>query len=57
MDQAIKIKEKYDTEKKDKENLLLDRQAELAKLNSGKTTLKSIFSRGSKNEQIQKLEI
>lgn len=57
MDQAIKLKQKYDSDKKDKENLVLDRQAELAKLNSGKTTLKSIFSRGSKNEQIQKLEL
>ena len=35
---------------------LLTLQAEQAKLMGGKTTFKSLFSRGSKNEQIQKLE-
>jgi len=33
-----------------------DDQHELSKLMSGKTTFKSIFSRGNKNEQIALLE-
>lgn len=56
MEEALRIKEKYEADKKESDELLLKNQSELAKLMGGKTTLKSIFSRGSKNEQIQKLE-
>ena len=56
MEEALRIKEKYEADKKENDELLLKSQSELAKLMGGKTTLKSIFSRGSKNEQIQKLE-
>ena len=48
MQEAFKIKQKYESELKEKQSLLNDKQVELAKLNSGKTTLKSFFSRGSK---------
>jgi hypothetical protein len=57
MEEALKIKEKYETELKEKQSELLEKQTELSKLNSGKTTLKSFFSRGSKTDQIQKLEL
>lgn len=36
---------------------MLEKQTELSKLNSGKTTLKSFFSTKSKTDQIQKLDI
>jgi len=38
------------------EEALLGRQGELSKLSGGKTTLKSLFSRGSKDEQVSKLK-
>jgi hypothetical protein len=57
MEEALRVKERYEMDKKDKEEQLLKCQAELAKLKGGKTTFKSIFSRGSKNEQIVKLEL
>jgi sorting nexin-1/2/sorting nexin-4 len=56
MEEALKTKERLDIEKQEKSEELLTNQAELAKLMGGKTTFKSIFSRGSKSEQIQKLE-
>jgi len=55
MEEALKTKEKYEIELKDKQNELLEKQTELSKLNSGKTTLKSFFSTKSKTDQIQKL--
>jgi hypothetical protein len=56
MEEALKGKERLEADKQGKSEELLTNQAELAKLMGGKTTFKSIFSRGSKSEQIQKLE-
>lgn len=54
MEEALRGKERLDADKQAKNEELLTSQSELAKLMGGKTTLKSIFSRGSKSEQIQK---
>lgn len=54
MEEALRAKERLDVEKQSKNEELLTSQSELAKLMGGKTTFKSIFSRGSKTEQIQK---
>lgn len=56
IEETIKVKEQLEIKKSEMEQDLISQQGELAKLMGGKTTFKSIFSRGSKAEQIQKLE-
>lgn len=50
------MKQTLEGNKKKLEEKCLNNQAEVAKLLGGKTTFKSIFSKGSKSEQIQILE-
>ena len=56
MEEALKTKEKMEAAKVSLENQLLEVQSEVAKLSGGKTTFKSLFSRGSKVEQVEKME-
>ena len=54
MEETIKVREKMETTKNTLQENLAGMQAELGKLMGGKTTFKSLFSRGSKSDQIQK---
>ena len=63
MEEAITTRESYEStyfinvdKKKSLQEKCLSSQAEVAKLTGGKTTFKSLFSRGNKNQQIDQLE-